>query len=66
MITITWPMILNDRWGRLLPRPLPTRRPQTLSEQQSAAREELGVQEHESEQQFAAREEPGVRELESE
>ncbi len=51
---------------RLLPQPLPTRHPQTLSEQRSAAREELGVQERESEQQFAAREEPGVQELESE
>jgi hypothetical protein len=51
---------------RSLPQPFPTRRPQTLSEQQSAAREELGVRERESEQQFAAREEPGVQELESE
>jgi hypothetical protein len=32
---------------RLLPQPLPTRRPQTLSEEQSAAREEPGVQERE-------------------
>jgi hypothetical protein len=35
--------ILPDGHQRLLPRPHPTRRPQTLSEQQSAAREEPGI-----------------------
>ena len=41
----------------ILPRPNPTRSPQTLSEQQSAAREEPGMRERESERQFAARQE---------
>ena len=50
----------------LLPQPLPMQRPQTLSEQQSAAREEPGVRERESEQQFAAGQEPREQEQESE
>ena len=55
-----------DGCQSLLPQPLPMRRPQTLSEQQSAAREEPGVRERESEQRFAARQEPREQEQESE
>ena len=60
------PDIPGDRCQRLLPWSLPVQRPETLSEQQSAVREEPGVRELESEQWFAAREEAGVQELESE
>jgi hypothetical protein len=55
-----------DGRQHLLPRPNPMRHPQTLSEQQSAAREEPGMRERESEGRFAARQDQSQREQESE